>query len=552
MVWNIKIDSTGQELAKIYPLVVPYTRGKGIDIGSGQARWFGHWMTLDSGKDYGGKRVADYHMDGGGPLTGIADASQDFVISSHFIEHVKEWPKAIAEWWRIVKPGGFLTLYWPHPDLYPRVGQPGANPDHKADIWPHEMVQVFRRLGGWDLLENETRNGGEEYSQFQVWRKRDDFQQNVKPWAKREKSCLLIRYGAFGDLIQASSVAAGLKAEGWHVTLNTTPRGMSVVQNDPNIDAFIIQDEGQVPNEALGPYWDEMGKRYDRTVNLCEGVEATLLTLPGSLHDKHTDEVRRKLYDKNYLERQHDIAGLPHVFKPAFYPTEEEEKRVEGILKGLSGPVILWIVGGSAPHKIWPHTPPAIVRLLYKHPTATVILAGEEKHKDLEVQVQDSAKLFFGDAQRIVRTCGEWPIRGTMALARKVDLVVGPETGVLNSVSHLDIPKVVFLSHSSEENLTKHWPRTKALTPVAGSTACYPCHRLHYDWSRCNQDKVTGAALCQANITVEDTVEAILALLPAEVARDFADAAAHLIEDGHSITITAGDQKLVEMQAAAE
>jgi ADP-heptose:LPS heptosyltransferase/predicted SAM-dependent methyltransferase len=520
MVWNIKIDSTGQELAKIYPLIVPYTRGKGIDIGSGQARWFGHWMTLDSGKDYQGKRVADFHVDGSQPLPMFADGCMDFVISSHFVEHCADWAAAVREWWRLVKPGGYLTLYWPHPDLYPRVGQPGSNPDHKADIWPHAMVQVFRRLGGWNLIENETRNGGEEYSQFQVWQKRDDALQNVVPWTRKEKSLLLIRYGAFGDLIQASSVAAGLKAEGWHVTLNTTPRGMSTVEHDPNIDAFIIQDEGQVPNEALGPYWDEMGKRYDRTVNLCEGVEATLLTLPGSLHDKHSDAVRRKLYGKNYLERQHDIAGLPHVFKPAFYPTDEEVARVDGILADLPGPVVLWILGGSSPHKIWPHTPPAIVRMLYRHPTATVILAGEAKHKDLEVQVQDSAKLFFGSAQRIIRTAGEWPIRGTMALAQRVDLVVGPETGVLNAVSHIEsVAKVVFLSHSSEENLTKHWPNTRVLKPVEGSTPCHPCHRLHFNFDRCHQDKVTGAALCQANITVEQAVDALLASL-SEVGAD--------------------------------
>jgi len=513
MVWRKDINGSGRELAKIYPLVVPYTRGHGVDIGAGEARWFKHWITLDSGMDYGGRRVADHHIDGAGPLP-FADGSMDFVVSSHFIEHIADWPKALAEWWRCIKPGGHLVLYWPHPELYPRVGQPGANPDHKADIWPHHLVQVMRRLGGWDLLENETRAGGEEYSQFQVWRKRDDAAQNVIPWARSEKSVLVIRYGAFGDLIQASSVIAGLKAEGWHVTLNTTAKGRSVVEHDPNIDAFILQDEDQVPNETLGPYWEEMGQRYDRVVNLCESAEGTLLTLPGSLHDKHTQAARHRLYNVNYLERQHDIADLPYDFRPAFYPTGEEEERVSTILDGMSGPRILWVIGGSSVHKMWPHAQAAIVRLMHRLPTATIILAGEKKHREIEESVQNAAKLFFGDCQRIVRTAGEWPIRATMALAQKVDLVVGPETGVLNAVSHANVPKIVFLSHSSAENLTKHWPRTTALAPAPGSTACYPCHRLHYDFSRCNQDKVTGLALCQASITIEATVEAIVAAVP--------------------------------------
>mgnify|MGYP006935487796 CR=1 FL=1 len=514
MVWSPDRHSSHQELGKIYPFVVPYTRGTGLDIGSGQARWFKHWITLDSGKDFQNKRVADIHLDGSGPLP-FKDGAYDFVVSSHFLEHIKEWPKALAEWWRVIRTGGHLVLYWPHPELYPRVGQPGANPDHKADIWPVEVVKAMRQNGGWDLLEDETRAEGEEYSQFQVWRKREDRQQNVVPWRRIEKSVLVVRYGAYGDLIQASSVCAGLKAQGYHVTLNTTEKGKSVVEHDDNIDAFILQDEDQVPNESLGPYWKEWAKRFDRVVNLCESAEGALLTLPHSLHDWHSEGARKKLYSQNYLERQHDIADLPHDFKPRFVPTQAEVENVEKMIADIPGKKVLWILGGSSVHKVWPHMPAAIVRLLYSDPEVRVITAGEAKHRDIEEAIQNAAKLFFGDASRIIRTAGLWPIRGTMTLAQKVDVVVGPETGVLNAVSHVERPaKVVFLSHSSKENLTKHWLTTTSLEPVEGSTACYPCHRLHYDFSRCNQDKATGMALCQANTPVEAAVAAILGALP--------------------------------------
>lgn len=542
MVWRPDIDSSYTELGKVYPFVVPYTRGTGLDIGSGQARWFKHWITVDSGKDFG-KRVADLHLDGSKPLP-FKDATYDFIVASHLIEHIKEWQVTLAEWWRVIKPGGHLVLYWPHPELYPRVGQPGANPDHKVDIFPVEVVRAMRQVGGWDLLEDETRAEGEEYSQFQVYRKRDDRLQNVLPWRKKEKSVLVIRYGAYGDLIQASSICAGLKEQGYHVTLNTTPKGMSVVEHDPNIDAFILQDEDQVPNESLGPYWKELAKRYDRVVNLCESAEGMLLTLPHSLHDWHSDGARQKLYTQNYLERQHDIADLPYVFRPRFVPTEAEAKHVEEVLETIPGKRVLWILGGSSVHKVWPYMPAAIVRLLYSRPDVSVILAGEEKHKEIEEAIQNAAKQFAGSAQRIIRTCGLWPIRGTMSLAQKVDVVVGPETGVLNSVSHMEMPaKVVFLSHSTHENLTKHWPNTTALAPVEGSTACYPCHRLHYDWSRCNQDKATGTAKCQVNIPIEHAVDAILKALPQRQPLMLAP-----VDAGEGVTIVDGVSEEIELK----
>jgi hypothetical protein len=60
------------------------------------------------------------------------------------------------------------------------------------------------------------------------------------------------------------------------------------------------------------------------------------------------------------------------------------------------------------------------------------------------------------------------------ALAQVADVVVGQETGLLNAVAMEPMRKVVLLSHSTHENLTKHWVNTEALT---GDVPCYPCHR---------------------------------------------------------------------------
>jgi hypothetical protein len=91
--------------------------------------------------------------------------------------------------------------------------------------------------------------------------------------------------------------------------------------------------------------------------------------------------------------------------------------------------------------------------------------------------------------------------------------VVGPETGVLNAVGFEPNAKVVLLSHSTEENLTKHWVNTASLSapldpsvPICGNLAC---HQLHYTREFCPEHEATGAAMCQISITPDRVYEAI-------------------------------------------
>lgn len=541
MVWKADEDYSGQELNKIWPLLVPYTRGRVLDVGAGGGRAFAHWMTLDNSKDYGGHRVADMKEDGAGPLP-FKDGELDAVVSSHFIEHIEDWETALAEWWRLVKIGGHLVLYWPDPRAYPPVGTKGANPDHKVDIYGDQMVDTMRGLGGWDLLEEQARHGTNEYSCFQVYRKRADAQQNIMPFRRRGNSVLLVRYGAFGDQIVASSVLPLLKQQGWYVVYNTSPKGKDIVADDPHIDEFLIQDENQVRNEDLSEFHAFLGReRYGRVINLCESVEASLLALPGRSNDSWEHAVRHKLMNVNYLERTHDIANVPWIFSPRFYPNEGEIASLKKQIATWPRPIILWVLAGSTAHKLWPYLPQAITRVLYKHPTATIVFAGEERFRSIADLISGQTRQYFGDAKdRLIDTVGHWPIRGTMTLAKYADLVVGPETGVLNAVCMEDVPKVILLSHSSEENLTKHWVNTTAILPK--QTPCYPCHRLHLDMTRCVPDRETGTALCQANTSIDDVVNAIIKALVTPN-RDWAHA---IRDDDWTHTLASDDGRPLE------
>jgi ADP-heptose:LPS heptosyltransferase len=96
---------------------------------------------------------------------------------------------------------------------------------------------------------------------------------------------------------------------------------------------------------------------------------------------------------------------------------------------------------------------------------------------------------------------GKYTIRQSMSLLAECAVVIGPETGMLNAAAHMDVPKIVLLSHSSANNLTKHWVNTVAVEPQ--NTACYPCHKMHYSFEHCNRSEETGTALCATNTDLE-------------------------------------------------
>lgn len=165
----------GFESSKVCHIVIPYTQGKCLDIGCGLKKCWPGMIGLDNLKDYGGQRPPDVDVVGDAlDLSLFSDASMDGVFSSHYLEHVEDTEACLKEWWRVIKPGGYLTLYLPHKSFYPNIGTPLANTDHKHDFVPDDIINIMKKIGSWELLENEDRNKFEEYSMLLVFKKLED------------------------------------------------------------------------------------------------------------------------------------------------------------------------------------------------------------------------------------------------------------------------------------------------------------------------------------------------------------------------------------------
>jgi hypothetical protein len=175
----------------------------------------------------------------------------------------------------------------------------------------------------------------------------------------------------------------------------------------------------------------------------------------------------------------------------------------------MDGPVVVWVVNGSSMHKVYPWVQVVTAWLLERTPAHVVLYGDPGVGRQLQDGIMDCLARDGCDMRRVLGVADKWKIRQSLTFAQVVDCVVGPETGPLNAVAMEDVAKVIYLSHSSADNLTKHWRNTTTLTADPERATCAPCHRLHTTWEYCHQDSQTAAALCASSISPDRVFSAI-------------------------------------------
>lgn len=458
--------------------IVPYTRGRGLQIACGAQKLFEHFILIGRGPALvNGYTIRPDVTADAIDLSLFGSRSMDFVVIGNVSEEIDEQMKAMQECWRLLKVGGYLVTIDSFSDM-PKISGWSMVFDAGSELGKAPKMRVYRKEAG--KVQNTT----------------------VPRWP--EKTCAVIHYGAFGDLMMASSIFPLLKRQGYHITLYTTTTGEEVVRHDPNLDEIIVQDKDQVPNVQLLEFWDHLSKRYDKFVNLSESIEGVWLALPGRSNHRWPHELRHKYLNRNYLEFTHELAGVDGALKQVFYPTLEEKAWARAQRERMGKFVVMWSLAGSSVHKTWPYLDEIIARTLLEHPHVEFVLVGDSACQMLEQGWENE--------RRVHCRSGKWSIRQSLSFTAMADLLIGPETGVMNAAANLPVHKIVTLSHSSVENLTKHWLNTFSLTPR--NTTCYPCHQLHTGgFEFCPRDERTGCAACQADISSDQMWEVMEPIL---------------------------------------
>jgi hypothetical protein len=124
----------GNSLA-IQRTALKYCRGRGLDIGANYWPLKGS-TPIDNERGLG---LANTIED-------IPPASQDYVFSSHCLEHIEHWEDALDVWASKIKVGGHLFLYLPHPlcKLWHK-SNPLMSDTHKWVPEPSVVIKALRR-----------------------------------------------------------------------------------------------------------------------------------------------------------------------------------------------------------------------------------------------------------------------------------------------------------------------------------------------------------------------------------------------------------------------
>ena len=506
--------SQGYEAQKCLSRVAGFLAGSGLDIGCGNKKI----VETATGIDQAGE-AANLKMDLSAPesLNVFGDSVFDYVFSSHCLEDMVDWKGALAEWWRVIRFGGYLVLYGPDPEYYPKVGTAGANPAHKVDLPWEDVWECIKACGNAKLVHSSRHNETNEYSWQLVIQKQYSFMKRLSCYIRPKttskpvalprqkvgkKEVLVVRYGAFGDAVWMTPVLKQLKEDGWYVVYNTTEYSAQVLKHCPWIDEFMLQPQDAITLEDLPAYWDGLEGHFDKIINMSGSVEGTLLKKEGTPEYDWGHNKRHKECNINYQDRTMDWAGYKEgKYKgmlPELHFTESEEHMIQTFLKPLEGKfLILWSLAGSSFHKHYPWTPYVTGELQAIYGDKIVVMTVGDK----------DCQMIQPHGPNVIPKAGFLPIRASMLLTKYADLVVGPETGILNAAACYDTPKILLMSHSSEENLPKYW---KNCTPLRAPDApCQPCHRLVYS-NCCPKGKQDIAPVCSENITAKTVFDAIV------------------------------------------
>jgi hypothetical protein len=183
--------------------------------------------------------------------------------------------------------------------------------------------------------------------------------------------------------------------------------------------------------------------------------------------------VRKQVGDANYYDNHLAKAGYETKgMNGELFFSEQEENMAQGFRDKYAGRfIVMWVLSGSSYHKRYPYFQQCAQELIVKNPDVLLVSVGD----------QECALIERSESNKYLPRSGRWLLRTSLVMTKYADLVIGPETGILNAAGCFPTPKITFLSHSSHENLCKYWENDYCLTP--DDTFCHPCHVLHYTHS---------------------------------------------------------------------
>ena len=399
----------------------------------------------------------------------FADKGFDYAVVGERLGWVPDPKAKLKEIIRKIKLGGYLIVEVP-------ICQAGEFVVNLLD--PQKIQEYVGESGCWELKANYNRDGW----LLQIYKKLDGKRGIKKSTTPSSKRACVCRYGALGDVIILTPLLKTLVEDGYEVTCNFSTYAAELLKGNPYVKNIVLQERDAIPNADLGDYWKEWQGDYQKYINLSESLEGKLLKVEGRRDYYTSNAWRQKNCNKNYYDWTLALGGYPEVTgkRGDLYFTQEELFNAKGFRSKYKDKfIVLWALNGSSHHKVYPLMEFLMRRWLEEDPRRLLMTTGDK-----------SAQMLEFEHPQVVPLAGRMPIRYSLAMTKVVDLVVGPESVMINAAGCFDVPKIPLLSHSTHENLCKYFMNDYCLSPNTEIAKCYPCHQLHYSLPSCPQLKI--------------------------------------------------------------
>lgn len=124
-----EFQATGFASRFAFPFAKEFCKGKGYDIGYNRPEWkLEGAIGIDQDDNYDAFSLPDFEM--------------DYIFSSHCLEHLDNWVKALDYWKLHLKEAGTLFLYLPHPDQ--DYWLPWNNRKHIHILHPEDLEKYLK------------------------------------------------------------------------------------------------------------------------------------------------------------------------------------------------------------------------------------------------------------------------------------------------------------------------------------------------------------------------------------------------------------------------
>jgi ADP-heptose:LPS heptosyltransferase len=284
-----------------------------------------------------------------------------------------------------------------------------------------------------------------------------------------------------------SAVIRAYYEEGWEVTMSYNFKGAQIHTYNPMIthhDFFEAGAKDATPEMKAQrlKFLKQAIDEYDRFVTLQQSLEEALI--PG----EHTVEYfwplwlrRKKNKDICFYDQSMKIAGLtdPKYMGRTgdIFFTKDEHNFVLDYLEQFKDKyIILWAIRGSMYQKaMYPIAEEICTRFINRHPETIIITTGDKFCQQWE-----------WEHPNVIHKSGRIPFRQALNIAKYVDMVVTPETGLGIGAGAMGVPKIMLLTAASLTNIVGNDINDYSLQSPA---YCSPCFRAIYNTNNCPKGK---------------------------------------------------------------